>query len=134
MTTQSNISAKGFEEYLEKVAQAGRNIDDSADKSLLAGGEVIQNGMLENVPILTGNLAEHIKIKGPQRDGNFHAIEVGIIHDKAFTDPATARYGNAQEYGSVKNPPHPFIRPGFDNSKGAAKKAMKESMIEDGML
>lgn len=134
MTTQTNFKTSGFEEYLERVIQAGQDIDASADKALSAGGEVIQNEMLVNVPILSGNLADHIQIKGPEQDGNYHSVEVGVIHDKNFTDEETARYGNAQEYGSVKNEAHPFIRPGIANSKTKARKAMKESLIEDGAI
>lgn len=134
MVTQSKIETKGFDEYLEKIARAGTNIDDSADKALMAGASVIQNEMLVNVPIFTGNLAEHIAIKGPKQDGNLHSVEVGVIHDINFTNAETARYGNAQEYGSAKNAAHPFIRPGMDHGKHGATKAMKESLVEDGAI
>lgn len=134
MTTQTNVKTSGFDEYLEKIAKAGSNIDASADKAVLAGGEVFQDEMIANVPLLTGNLADHIKIKGPIRDGNFHYVEVGVIHDDAFTDAETARYGNAQEYGSVKNAAHPYIRPGATSGKPKATKKMKESLIEDGAI
>jgi len=134
MTTQTSLSTKGFEEYLERIARAGINIDDSADKALLAGGEEIQEEMLRHVPQFTMNLAKHIQIKGPIRDGNYHFVEVGVIHDAAFTDANTARYGNAQEYGSVKNVAHPYIRPGMKIGKSAATKAMKESLKADGAI
>ncbi len=134
MATQSSIKTSGFEEYLEKIARAGTNIDASADKALLAGGVVIQEEMIVNTPLLTGNLADHIQIKGPEQDGNYHSIEVGLIHDLAFTDAETARYGNAQEYGSVKNSAHPYIRPGMKNGGPKATKKMKESLIEDGAI
>ena len=134
MTTQTNFDVKGFEDYLERVELAGQDIDDSVDKALLAGGEVIQDEMLVNVPFFTGNLAKHIQIKGPLRDGNYHSVEVGVIHDAAFTDDETARYGNAQEYGSVKNSAHPYIRPGIDHSKSKVRKTMKESITRDGLL
>jgi HK97 gp10 family phage protein len=134
MATQTNLKTNGFDEYLEKIARAGTNIDASVDKALLVGGVVIQEEMITNTPLLTGNLAEHIQIKGPERDGNYHSIEVGLIHDSAFTDAETARYGNAQEYGSVKNAAHPYIRPGMKTGGPKATKKMKESLIEDGAI
>lgn len=134
MATQTRLSTSGFEEYLEKLARAGADIDAAADKALLKGCEVVQAEMVSLAPKKTLNLAEHIQIKGPIRDGNVHYAEVGVIHDKKFTDADTARYGNAQEYGSVKNAAHPYIRPGIANSASKGKKAMKDSLIEDGAL
>ena len=119
---------------MEKLVGAGQNIDDSVDKALMAGAPLIQDEMLARVPFSTGNLAEHIAIKGPERDGNFHSVEVGIIHDINFTDEDTARYGNAQEYGTSTMEAQPFIRPGMDNGKGKANKAMKESLMKDGAI
>jgi len=56
-----------------------------------------------------------------------------VIHDKAYTDAETARYGMAQEYGTSSMSAHPYIRPTLkaDNRKirGAERKVLKEDAI-----
>ena len=134
MVTQSSLNTSGFEEYLEKIARAGTDIDASADKALMAGAEVIQEEMLRLVPQFTMNLAKHIRIKGPKRDGNYHSVEVGVIHDIAFTDANTARYGNAQEYGTSSMPAHPYIRPTMTTDKRKILQAIKASLFADEVM
>jgi HK97 gp10 family phage protein len=134
MPFKVRLVTKGFEEYFEALQKAGKDIDAAADKALLTGAKVVQVEMQRLAPVLTGNLKDHIKIKGPVQDGNEHYIEVGVIHDLAFTDKRTAIYAAVQEYGSSDTPAHPYIRPGIDYSKREAIKAMKTSLIEDGLL
>ena len=134
MAVRSKLTTKGFEKYLENIAKAGRDVDASADRALLAGGELLQDGMIRRAPELTGNLKGHIKIKGPEQEGNFHSIEVGVIHDRKFTDEETARYANAQEYGTSSMGAQPYVRPTLDEDKRKARKAMKESLEKDGVI
>lgn len=134
MTTQIKLETKGFEEYFERLARAGKDIDEAAARALLAGAEVVEYEMLSLVPIRTGNLARHIKILGPIQDGNYHYVEVGVIHRIDFTDANTARYANSVEYGTSKMAAQPYIRPGIDRSKRRAVAAMKESLVQDGLL
>ncbi|OGO35669.1 MAG: hypothetical protein A2W35_05355 [Chloroflexi bacterium RBG_16_57_11] len=123
MVVRAKITTKGFEEYLEKIAQAGQNVDRVADEMLAAGGEVLLDGMKRRVPKDTHNLESHLTVDGPHQDGNFHYILVGISKS---TDADTARYGNAQEYGTSSMPAQPYIRPTLDADKGKARKAMLE--------
>ncbi|NMC84292.1 MAG: hypothetical protein GYA58_03300 [Anaerolineaceae bacterium] len=137
MTTHGKLTLNGLEEYLEEIAQAGRDVDEAAARALLAGAEVLEEGMEKRVPVDIGNLRNHIKIKGPEQEGNFIFIEVGVIHDKAFTDAETARYGNVIEYGSASKKgkdAQPYIRPTLAEDKGKARQAMKESLEQDGIL
>ena len=132
MTTRASFkfNPRQFDEFAERILAAGRDIDAVADEALIAAALVLQAGMVERVPIDTGNLKDHIKIKGPFRRGNFHQIEVGVIHDINYTDADTARYGNVQEYGSATTPPHPYIRPAIDEDSRYARSAMRE-VFED---
>jgi HK97 gp10 family phage protein len=135
MTTKMTLTLnyKTWEKYLAVIEEAGKDIDTAVDKALLAGAQVIQEEMISLAPVKTGNLRDHIKIKGPIADGNYHYCEVGIIHDISFTDAETARYANSQEYGTSKMAAHPYIRPGIDNAKKAARKAMRDSLKKDGI-
>lgn len=122
MPVKAKITTKGFEEWLERVAQAGKDVDQVTDQALLAGGEVLLEGMLKRVPRLTGNLAANLSIDGPQLDGNYHFIQVGLNHG---VDSDTARYGAVQEYGASDTPAQPYIRPSLDSEIGKARRAMK---------
>lgn len=130
MATWVKLTTKGFEEYLENLAQAGKDIDAITDKALNAGGEVLLNGMKRRVPKDTHNLESKLRIEGPHRDGNYHSILVGLVN----ADADTARYGTAQEYGTSSMAAQPYIRPTIDEDKGQAGKAMLEVFKEEGAL
>lgn len=134
MATTGYISTKGFDEYLEKLAAAGRDVDVSAQKALLAGAEVAKKGMQRRAPKDEHNLEKHIKIDGPHQEGNFSYADVGVIHKKEFTDADTARYGNSQEYGTSSMPAHPYIRPTIKGDSGKVRSAMRKSLKEDGTI
>lgn len=131
MTTQVKITSKGFEDYLERLNQLGADLDEAAARAVLAGAEVAQEGMIARAPELTGNLKRHIRIKGPDRDGNYVFCEVGVIHEKGFTDAETARYANAQEYGTSSMAAHPYIRPTMYEDRRKIIAAMRESFERD---
>ena len=131
MVCRVSFKLKGFEEYLEKIAEAGRDVDAAADLANVAGGDVLLDGMLRRVPRRTGNLAEHLERTAPQVDGNFHYLEVGMPRK---TDAETARYGNVQEYGSARTPAQPYIRPTFDQDKAKMRKAQRETLKKAGII
>ncbi len=131
MTVRYKLETKGFEAYLEALAKAGQAIDPVADEMLEAGGEVLKAGMKRRVPKDTHNLEEHIVVDGPHQDGNFHYIEMGLPKG---TDADTARYGNAQEYGTSSMAAQPYVRPTIDSDMGKARAAMKEVAEERGVL
>lgn len=130
MPIKTRLTTKGFEEYLEKLAQAGKNIDVMADKALEAGGKVLKAGMRRRVPKDTHNLENHIDCSEPKQDGNFHYVEVGVLN----ADKDTARYGNVQEFGSANTPAQPYVRPTLDSDMGKARREMREVFEEEGAL
>ncbi len=134
MTTRVKVSTKGFEQYLEKLAAAGQDVDASIGRALQAGAQVAKEGMKRRAPKDTHNLEEHIKIDGPFKEGNFTFLAVGVIHKLEFTDAETARYANHQEYGSSSMPAQPYIRPTMAEDAGKIKRAMKDSLIKDGAI
>ena len=131
MTTRATITLKGFGEYLEKVNQAGKDVDQAAAKAVSAGGDVLLDGMLQRVPRRTGKLASTLIRTEVMRDGNFSFVISGMPKD---ADADVARYGNVQEYGSASTKAHPYIRPTIDEDKGRARTAIRKSLKEDGIL
>ena len=132
MPLKSLVSLKGLDEYLEKVAQAGANIENAATKAVDAGSSVFQDGMLARAPEKTGELKKHIVKIGPDSDGNYIFVKVGAFNVKRNAKGSS--YIFYQEMGSAHNPPHPFIRPAFDEDKRKANEAMKEILKEEGAL
>jgi len=122
MAFKAKLSTKGFEEYLERVKSAGLDIDVVADEALLAGGEVLLEGMRRRAPVETGHLRDSLVTVGPKQDGNYHFIEVGLVG----ADAETARYGTAQEYGTSSMGASPYIRPTMDADMKKARQAMRE--------
>jgi HK97 gp10 family phage protein len=131
---KARLDLKGFEAYLEAIAQAGKDVDASASKALLAGAKPMQAEMEALAPEDKGNLKAHIQIDGPYQDGNYHYIEVGLIGKSSLTDADTMRYGLAQEYGTSSMQAHPYIRPGKDRARAKVRAEMRKSLEEDGVL
>lgn len=140
MTFNAKMDLKGFDKYLEDIARAGVDIDAAADRALLKGAEILHAEMDRLAPVGAasegdehpGNLKRNIVIEGPFQDGNLHTISIGVLD----ADKETAIYGNVQEYGSPGKhiPPQPYIRPAIDGKRAAAKKAIKQSLVNEGFV
>lgn len=126
MTTQGKFSLAGIDAYLEELAKLEHDVDAVADEVLLEAGKVVQADMQRLVPIKTGNLHDHIQIDGPHQDGNFHFVEIGVLHDLSFTDADTAIYGNVIEYGSARVAAQPYIRPALAKNRTIIRKTLKQ--------
>ena len=131
MATLAKFETRGFAEYLEAIAKAGRDVDAASAEALSAGGEILLAGMQRRAPRDTGNLAEKLSVDGPHQDGNYHFILVGLGKG---VDAKTARYGNAQEYGTSSMAAHPYVRPTIDNDLSKARKAMRDVFKAMGVL
>lgn len=127
MATRVRLETRGLAEYLERIAQAGRDIDATAAEALQEGGELLLSGMTERVHKDTHNLEDHLDIDGPHQDGNFHYVLIGL---KKGTDAETARYANAQEYGwsdkQGAKAGKSYIRDTLDHDMAKARKVMRE--------
>lgn len=128
MPIKTRLTTKGLEEWLERLAQAGQNIDAIAGEALLNGGELLLDGMRRRVPVDTHNLQNHLNLQGPKQDGNFIFVEIGLMG----ADANTARYGNVQEFGSSSMAAQPYVRPTLDADMKKARQKMVEVLREAG--
>ena len=128
--TKSSLNTKGFEEYLEKLAQAGADIDEITDEALTAGAEILKAGMERRAPEATGHLKNRISIEGPINSGNYHFIKVGFFAIKRPDE----LYFFYKEYGSAKRSAHPFIRPTMDEDMKKARAKRLEVFKQKGAL
>jgi HK97 gp10 family phage protein len=131
MAVRAKMTTKGFEEYLERLAKANQDIDGITDEALKAGGEILLDGMQRRVPKDTHNLEESLSLEGPERDGNFHYVEIGLSKK---VDADTARYGTAQEYGTSNMAAQPYIRPALDEDMAKARRRMRDVFKKRGAL
>lgn len=127
---KSVLTTKGFDEYLERLAQAGADIDAISDEALQAGASILLEGMEKRAPKESGHLKSRISIDGPIREGNYHSVKIGLFN----IDRAKELYFFYQENGSARNRAHPYLRPTFDEDMAKAKKAMKAVFKERGAL
>jgi HK97 gp10 family phage protein len=130
MPTKATLSLKGLDKYLEAMSQVGKDVDQAAARAVEAGGEVALAGMQSRVPKDTHNLLESLDLK-TGRDGNTHWAEIGLLKG---TDANTARYGNAQEFGTSRMAAQPYVRPTMDEDKNKIRKAMRDQLQEDGVI
>lgn len=133
MTTQGSFTLDGLFDYLEQLAQAGEDVDGVVAEVITEGGVELQEEMRSLVPIDTGNLHDHIQMDGPERDGDYTFVDVGVIHDASKTDAETARYGNVIEYGSATTAAQPYIRPALKRKKGVLKQTMQKVLTRFGL-
>lgn len=128
MPVRVKFSTKGFDEWLERVQQAGKDIDQVTAQALDAGGKVLLDGMQRRVPKDTWNLNDNLSVDGPKKDGNYHYILIGLNRE---VDADTARYGTVQEYGAADTPAQPYIRPTMDEDIAKARAAMRNVFKEE---
>lgn len=131
MATRVKFDTKPIINYLEELVKNGKNIDLVVPRALKAGGGVLLDGMKKRVRKDTHNLEEHLVMDGPFQDGNYHFVRVGLSQK---ADAETARYANAQEYGTSSMEAQSYIRATEDHDLGKARKAMlaviKEELFE----
>jgi len=142
MTCRVTQNTKGLEDLLARIVEVGTNVDAAAARAVVAGGDVLLEGMLEHVPVgeagkgdpHPGQLKHSLRRTETNQNGNYTYIYVGLAPE-ATAD--VARYGNAQEYGYGRGgkqyAPQSYIRAGTDEKKNAARRALLDSLKKDGM-
>ena len=131
---KSSFNVSGLENYLEVLQNAEKDINLVAREALGEAAQIIQSAMLSRVPFDTGNLKNHIKIKTPSREGNYNYVEIGIIHDAAFTDKKTAIYARVIEFGSATVAARPYIRPAISSKRAAVTNLIRERLKKAGLV
>ena len=124
------LTTKGFDDYIEKLANAGEDIDAITDEALAAGGQVLKDGMQRRAPVASGHLKGRISMTEPVNNGNYHSVRIGIFN----VDRKREIYFFYQEYGHSRTAAHPYLRPAFDEDMRKARANMRERFEERGAL
>lgn len=126
-----SLQAAGIEEYLQRIAQLGKDVDEAVKMAVNESAEIIYDAMRKGAEqhIRTAAVYDAIELIPATQSGNEISAAVGIDTVKH----PQAIHGVFQEYGSPHFPADPFIRPAFDNNKSKAKKKQREVLIREGM-
>jgi hypothetical protein len=131
---KATLKLEGFEEYLEELVKAGKDIDRVAEEGLDKGADVFVAGMQRRAPY--GRIRTRIRKSGMGRDGNKRYIYVGVLRG---TEAEDARIANVWEFGGPGKKAgrmhrvitaRPFIRPSLRQDAGKARKAMEDIFEE----
>lgn len=124
----------GIEEYLKKIEEKGKSIDDAVkeaiEESIKPILEDMKEGALRHKD--SGEVYEAIEATPVVQEGNYIYARVGIDlkkHPKAI-------HAVFQEYGDSHSEkfPDPFARLAFDNNIKVVKKAQKDVLYRHGIL
>lgn len=133
------LTLDGFDEYLEELRKAEKDIDLVAEQCLDAGANVLVAGMQKRAPY--GLIKQAIRKTVIMADGNKRYLYLGVLRG---TDPETARIASVWEFGgrttpSPKNPKRkprpgikmkPYIRPALRNDSRKARAEMEKVFQE----
>lgn len=117
---KTTVTMSGLAELEKRLATLGADMGGKiARGATSAGARVIQKEAIRRAPKLTGVLQKAIVVKREKNTRLAAEYAVGWKKPKKKGDP-NAWYGRLLEFGSVKMPAQPHIRPAFDSKKGAA--------------
>jgi HK97 gp10 family phage protein len=139
MATRATLNLDGFDEYMEELVRAEKDIDLVAEDCLEVGADVIVAGMQRRAPF--ERIRRRIRKSAMGRDGNKRYIYVGVLRD---TPEEEARIANVWEFGGRTSPSpknlrrkprpgiraRPFIRPALRQDAKQARTRM-EDKFED---
>lgn len=132
------VDVKGLQGIEDALAQAGPKIARaSIRKGLIEGGQVMLDAVKALTPVMVegtlqrepGELrdAMAIKVKLSAKEESGYAI-IGAEYKKEDGDQSPGVWDRFVEFGSVHGSAQPHMRPGFDQSHGAALTRFVEVM------
>lgn len=123
--TKASLTLTGFEEYIDELQRAAQDIDQVAGEALEAGANILVERMQSRAPYT--RIKNMVRKTSLATDGDKKYIYVGVLRGAPKRDMIIAM---AWEYGSVNNPPKPYIRPTLRNDSKRARDAMAEKFEE----
>lgn len=116
----SSIEFEGLDNLMIKLENIGdsRKINQTINKALKEGAEILKEQVEEEAPIDTGNLHDNIeitKIKTSTKDGKSISVKLG---DDAW-------YGKFPELGAGNIEENPFMSRAYEQKKNEILNAIK---------
>lgn len=129
---RGEMTFKGLEEWMEKLAEAGESVDDAVTELLGETHPFIEEELVRNLErtseAYTGETASTIQVSGVQQEGNYIFVEATV----GGSEVPQAFY---KEYGNTRQKAEPFVRPTFRGHrlKNKLKEGMKSIMQRMGL-
>jgi HK97 gp10 family phage protein len=99
-------------------------------RALKEAADPIEADAKSHAPVRTGKLREKIdigsKLSPRQKSKNEKASKIEV-----YVGPPSMARGIVAEFGSVKQSPHPFMRPAWDANKRSAFEKIKDILEEE---
>lgn len=126
MAIRTRFDLRGLTALIEELSDLNDNIDEAVGEALNAGADELLSGMIARARERTGNLKSKLKKSAVKMERNFSFIDIGLID----ADAETARYGNAQEFGTSSMAGQSYIRAAFDEDMARARAKMRKVLQE----
>jgi HK97 gp10 family phage protein len=112
------LNIKQVNAKFERMAQAMQG--QALGAALQAGMLIIVNDAKDIVHKVTGNLARSLHVGEPIVEGSRVEVRGGT----------NVEYAATEEFGNEFRPPHPYLRPAYDNNLAAAEEERNEALID----
>lgn len=118
---------QGLDKLLRTMQELPEELREKPlQKSLRVGTNVIRDKARSNAPVATGKLARNVMsgripvkdLPANMEDG--YKVFVRRSFKKKESDPNNAWYWHFVEFGTVRMPAQPFLRPAFESEKNKA--------------
>jgi HK97 gp10 family phage protein len=126
----AKVEVQGLRELGERMKKLSLDVALKASRSATnAAAQVIKKEAISNVPVDTGNLKKNIIVRRAKQP-DLTSLHLVLVREGKLTKKQKgsgiqdAFYWRFVEFGTVKTPPQPFMRPAFDTKKGQALDAM----------
>lgn len=125
---------------LKELGQAMRGLTEDVNKRIAraatgAAAQVIRKQAIQNAPVDTGNLKRNIIAKRlPPAETSLTSEHIVTVRQGKVTKKQKEKglkdafYGRFVEFGTVKAPAQPYLRPAFDSKKEEAVRAMTDRL------
>lgn len=125
------FEVSGMDEYLKKIENAGRNIDEVIAEAIEESAKPIVDDIKAwaNKHKLTGATLEGVTVTDIQRDGNRIFVDIGIDTGSS----KNAWHAVFVEYGTPTQAADPGIRNAFSENKSKVKRIQKNILNKGGI-
>jgi HK97 gp10 family phage protein len=133
---------EGGDRFRKHLRGMAKDVNSGLEAAVVAGAFLVRNSASEKAPYKTGNLRSSIHVE-PKSSGKDEAIaEVGTSEEYAriqeYGGTITAKNkpylvfrtedGKWHSVKSVTIPPHPYLRPAFDENKARVKSEIERAV------
>lgn len=127
----SKVTVSGLKEMDDALREFSKATERNVvRRALFAAGEGVMQSAANRAPRFRGALQASIGegVKLSRRQKSLHRAESGI---EVFVGPGALVQAITQEFGTVKHPPQPFMRPAWDEGKYRALDTFKDGMTDE---